>query len=66
VNLVDKNGKSAIFYAIEKSYSHIFTLLIDHGADVNIVDNFGISAKDYAIRGKRHKMIAKINEKEVT
>jgi ankyrin repeat protein len=51
-DIIDKNGKTALMTAIEKSYcdSEMIQKLIDKGADVNAVDNNGDSVLIQAVK----------------
>ena len=49
VNAKDKNGCTALFYAIEDGYTNFVKALLVKGADVNIVDSSGSTALRHAI-----------------
>ena len=44
VNAVDYDGRSALMVAANKSLPHILTLLLDAGADPELVDSAGSTA----------------------
>ncbi|KAJ0311084.1 hypothetical protein COL516b_001787 [Colletotrichum fioriniae] len=46
----DENGKTAIFYAIEKKQRKLIGELLDRPNDLAIVDKYGKTALDYAVR----------------
>lgn len=48
VNAVDREGKTALHHAAQRDYSKTAELLLFHGADTSIRDNYGRTAKDYA------------------
>jgi hypothetical protein len=50
VNAVDRNGATALIWAVAGRSPDLVTLLIDHGADVNMRDLEGLSALDLAKR----------------
>ena len=45
----DKDGKTPLIVAFERGFITAGKLLLDHGADVNVVDNFGGTALSYAV-----------------
>jgi len=45
---IDNNGDTALFYSVYLKYIEISEYLIEHGADINIVDNEGYDAKWFA------------------
>lgn len=51
-NIQDENGMTALIIAAKNNYPEIVRLLLKHGADTSILDNFGKSAYDYA---RNHK-----------
>ncbi|MBF0297516.1 MAG: ankyrin repeat domain-containing protein [Oligoflexia bacterium] len=46
VNIKDKDGKSALFYAAQNESTDVVNILIDSGADINITDNDNIRLLD--------------------
>ncbi len=52
VNTANKYGVSALGFAAERGHFDIVRLLVERGADVNIVDSFyGSRPIDFALRG---------------
>ena len=51
MDFVDRQGKSALAYAVMYRNSESAKFLIDHGANPNLVDNDGNSPLMHAIRG---------------
>lgn len=48
VNIRDKNGETALFYACKRGSLEIIQMLLDHNADINIINNQGRTALFYA------------------
>ena len=48
INNIDNNGDTALFYSVYLKYIEISEYLIEHGADINIVDNEGYDVKWFA------------------
>jgi ankyrin repeat protein len=52
VNSTSKYGVSALGFAAERGYFDMVRLLVDRGADVNVIDSFyGSRPVDFALRG---------------
>lgn len=49
VNLGDDSGQTALHYAAERGLVHNIGILLDHGADVAITDNYGLSPFLWAV-----------------
>lgn len=58
VNLCDKDGKSALFYAILQCNTELVEILIENGAEINLCDKDGKTPLYYAI-SKNNKDIVK-------
>lgn len=48
INLQDKNGNTALHYAVNQKRKEAVTQLIFHGADVDLKNKFGFTPIDYA------------------
>ena len=48
INSLNKENETPLFYAVRKSMPAVVRFLIQHGADVNIVDSYGDKAYDIA------------------
>jgi hypothetical protein len=48
IEAVDKNGRTALMFAVEKEYKDIVKYLLEKGAKIDIKDNKGISVIDRA------------------
>lgn len=46
INCRDSEGRTALFYAKARRRKKIQEILIEAGASVDLIDNFGISMKD--------------------
>ena len=53
INYKNKNGCTALIYAVFGGCIDICKYLIDHGADVNIQNNYGYTAIIYAAQNKK-------------
>lgn len=49
VELKDKEGKSAIFYAINRNSPYLLSILLQGGADINVCDSTGTLPLMYAL-----------------
>jgi ankyrin repeat protein len=49
INALNKDNETPLFYAVRKSMPAVVRFLIQHGADVNIVDSYGDKAYDIAL-----------------
>lgn len=58
VNLADKWGRTALFYAIQNQYEKAVELLIKAGADVSHSDNSSLCPLNYALDTNNEKIIA--------
>ena len=54
------NGNTALIEAVANKHPQIVDYLLKHGADVNITNNTGKSALDYAIANQDQAMVNKI------
>lgn len=57
LDLVDKQGKTALIYAVELGFNDIAKLLIEAGANKMIKDAFNNTAQDYALLRKNTELI---------
>ena len=64
INDVDIYGKTALMYAISRKYNDIAELLIENGANLDVVDIKGLTALDYAKKYNNKKIIEKITLKQ--
>ncbi|XP_031567099.1 phosphate system positive regulatory protein PHO81-like [Actinia tenebrosa] len=56
VNKTDKDGKTALFYALSNDHEKVAHALIESGADVNITDKDGKTALFYALSNDHEKV----------
>lgn len=49
VNQGDDNGQTALHYAAERDLTDSIKVLVDHGGDINIADNYGFSPFLWAV-----------------
>lgn len=52
VNYHDRYGKTPLIYASENGYHDLVAQLLDHGADVNLVDKSGRPALTFAAKNQ--------------
>ena len=50
INIRDKYGRTALYWACHYNRTNIVPLLLDAGADINITNNNGYTALQYATR----------------
>ena len=66
VNTANKYGVSALGFAAERGHFDIVRLLVERGADVNVVDSFyGSRPIDFALRGGRLDIAVYLLEHQV-
>jgi ankyrin repeat protein len=49
VNTQDQQGRTALHGAVRKGWTEVIQLLVDHGADIDLGDNNGLTPLDYAL-----------------
>jgi ankyrin repeat protein/tRNA A-37 threonylcarbamoyl transferase component Bud32 len=64
VNAKDKDGTSALIYAVKRGDVEIVKMLLERGADVNIKDQFGNSALIYAVKRGDVKIVRMLLDRE--
>ena len=62
VNAADKNGGTALHWAVGGNKKQIVVLLLQHGADVAARDKNGLSPLDLAIKHNRDEIAALLRE----
>ncbi len=61
LNVISKDGQPLTVIAAGIGNEQICALLAENGADVNVKDNMGMSAKEYAVLFKNKKLIEAFN-----
>lgn len=56
----DSSGRTALFYAAEKGHDERVAILINFGADVNVVKNTSASPLHEACRGGHHSVVKRL------
>lgn len=56
---ISKQTKEAILYAIKTNKSKMIKILLENGADLSVVDDFGNSVISYAIKSKNNELFFK-------
>ena len=49
MNIVDKNGLSALHWACDRGHAGLCEMLLAEGGDVNLQDNDGTTPLNYAV-----------------
>ena len=63
VNARSQEGLTALMTATANPNPEVLATLLEHGADPNVVDNYGWSARDYAVkRNAAEGIVEKLNE----